>query len=146
MIKLWWNHVSSVELLDAGEEHTHGEEPFKSTIKWLLFSAIFGVNCFEECFCWSQGHQLKPMNVKVALPHLLLICHLHILCAIDPMSLNCISFALVEARHFLHMNIHLVYMLWMSVCLTHLGSHKPTAPSYCGYVLPSWHICPGQVQ
>lgn len=33
MIKLWLNHVSSVKLLDAGEEHTHGEEPFKPTIK-----------------------------------------------------------------------------------------------------------------
>lgn len=57
------------EAVDAGEEHTHGEEPFKSTTKRLLFTVIFGVNCFEECFCWSQGHDLKPMNVKVALPH-----------------------------------------------------------------------------
>lgn len=146
MIQLWQSHVSTVKLLDADEEHTHGQEPFKSTKKWLLFSAIFGVNCFEECYCQSQGHQLKPMNVKVALPCFVLICDLRILCATDPMSLNCISFALVEAKHFLHMNIHLVYMLWMSICLTHLGSNKPTVLSYYVYVLPSWHICPGQVQ
>lgn len=33
MIKLWLNRVSSVKLLDAGEGYTHGEEPFKPTIK-----------------------------------------------------------------------------------------------------------------
>lgn len=129
------------EAVDAGEEHTHGEEPFKSTIKWLLFSAIFGVNCFEECFCWSQGHHLKPINVKVALPHypFLLICNMHILCAADPMSLNCISFILVEARYFLHMNKYLVYMLWMSMFDKLLFCHAVVM--FCHHSIPALGRC-----
>ena len=82
-------------------------ETFKSTIKWLLFYAIFEVDPFEICFCWSLGHQLKPLNVNVALPHytVLLICNTHanILHAINSMSLNCIRFIVIQARHFLHM-------------------------------------------
>lgn len=113
-----------------------------------FFSVLsFWVNSFEECFCRSQGHQLKPIKVKVALPRCTfpLICNMHILCAVDPMSLNCISFALVEARNFLHMNIYLVDKLWMSICWRHLGSNKPTVWSDYGFIVPPWHACPGLV-
>lgn len=98
-------------------------ETFKPVIKWLLFYAIFEVDPFEVWFCWSLGHQLKPVNVDVALPHytVLLICNTHadILCDTNSMSLNYVRFIVIQARHFLHMQyIYFVYMLRMSMCLT----------------------------